>query len=89
MARAKTLRWKVIEIICLLAVTGAMSSGAQGQVVGPEIPIWIDSTPSMIPSVAYNSVHGEFLVVWYNEQGLNSHDIYALGSRPLPCSQWS
>ncbi len=48
-----------------------------GQAVGPEIPIWVDTVNSYMPSVAFNIVHEEFLVVWYNQQGPNTWDVYA------------
>jgi hypothetical protein len=71
-----SIRKSFAAFLCA-AVLVAFSAGVQGQVVGPEIPIWIDGSLSRTPSVAYNSVHGEFLVVWYNEQGPDSHDVYA------------
>ena len=63
-------------ILTAVLLLGAVGWTA-GQAVGPEIPIWVDSADSLIPAVAFNIVHEEFLVVWYNEQGPNTWDVYA------------
>jgi hypothetical protein len=50
---------------------------ATAQAVGAEIPIWVDPAGSYEPRVAFNVVHEEFLVVWYNVQGPNTWDVFA------------
>jgi hypothetical protein len=59
--------------IVMIAPTGVASA----QAVGPEIPIWVDAVPSYRPSVAFDIIHEQFLVVWYNEQGPAALDVYA------------
>jgi len=63
-------------ILTAVLLLGAVGWTA-GQAVGPEIPIWVDSVKSFNPAVAFNIIHEEFLVVWYNEQGPNTWDVFA------------
>jgi len=44
--------------------------------LGPFIDVWIDDVSNYNPAVAYNSQHGEYLVVWENDRGA-TRDIYA------------
>jgi len=47
-------------------------------ILGSFINIWTtDSVDNLAPAVAYNSNHDEYLVVWYNDQGGGTWDIYA------------
>lgn len=55
---------------------GLTPAPAAAQLVGPEIPIWVDPAISAAPQVAFNSTYEEFLVVWFNHQG-GSSDIFA------------
>lgn len=66
-----------IQVAILVGLMTATALSAFGQAVGPEIPIWVDSYSSHRPSVAFDIVHEEFLVVWYNVQDSNSEDVYA------------
>jgi len=63
----------VLMVIVMTAATAVVSA----QAVGPEIPIWVDAVDSHDPVVAFDIIHEEFLVVWYNTQGPNTEDIYA------------
>ncbi len=45
--------------------------------LSPFINIWLDDVDNYEPAVAYNSLHDEYLVVWYNDQGGGLWDIYA------------
>lgn len=60
-------------VIMVTALTGVASA----QAVGPEIPIWVDTVPSYRPDVAFDIIHEQFLVVWYNQQGPSALDVYA------------
>ena len=44
--------------------------------LSPFINIWLDDVDNYLPAVAYNSLHDEYLVVWYNDRG-PTKDIYA------------
>jgi hypothetical protein len=44
--------------------------------LGDLITIWEDSVSNVAPAVAYNTLHGEYLVVWHNYRGVTT-DIYA------------
>lgn len=46
-------------------------------ILDPFINIWEDGVDNLTPAVAYNSRHDEYLVVWYNQQGPATWDIYA------------
>jgi len=46
-------------------------------ILGSFIHIWVDTVNNYKPAVAYNSNHDEYLVVWYNDQGGGTWDIYA------------
>ena len=63
----------VVMVIVMTAAAGVVSA----QAVGPEIPIWVGAVESHDPVVAFDIIHEEFLVVWYNTQGPNTEDIYA------------
>jgi len=63
----------VLMVIVMTATTGVVSA----QAVGPEIPIWVDTVKSYRPVVAFDIIHEEFLVVWFNEQGPTTVDVYA------------
>lgn len=56
---------------------GTSAVAVQSPILGPFIDIWVDAVDNYDAAVAYNSHHDEYLVVWMNEQGLNTHDIYA------------
>ena len=43
---------------------------------GPFIQIWDDAGDNFSPSVAYNPIHDEYLVVWVTKQGEFSWDIW-------------
>lgn len=45
--------------------------------IGPDIAISERASGEYSPSVAYNSMHDEYLVVWENNWGGGYHDIYA------------
>jgi len=66
-------------LIFAMAVALLATSPTTGaQTVGPEIPVWINSSPSYLGGVAFNAAHEEFLVVWHNAHGGgSSQDIYA------------
>lgn len=49
----------------------------QSPILGSFIDIWVDTVNNYEPAVAYNSNHDEYLVVWYNDQGGGTWDIYA------------
>lgn len=49
----------------------------QSPILDPFINIWVDTVDNYRPAVAYNSLHDEYLVVWYNDQGGGTWDIYA------------
>jgi len=49
----------------------------QCQTLSPIIDIQIDDLQNQEPKVAYNSLHGEYLVVWFTEQGPFTTDIWA------------
>lgn len=57
----------------MITTTGVVSA----QAVGPAIPIWVDTVNSFRPAVAFDIIHEEYLVVWFNEQGPDSVDVYA------------
>ena len=44
--------------------------------LGPFIRIWDDAGDNINPSVAYNPIHDEYLVVWVTKQGEFSWDIW-------------
>jgi hypothetical protein len=50
---------------------------AAAPVFGPFVTIWEDNLDNLEPAVAYNTVHDEYLVVWYTKQGPNTWDIWA------------
>ena len=46
--------------------------------LSPFINIWLDDVDNIIPAVAYNNRHNEYMVVWYNIRGGGAtRDIYA------------
>lgn len=45
--------------------------------MGPFLEIWTDGVHNRTPTVAYNTVHDEYLVVWYTEQDQYTWDIWA------------
>lgn len=60
------------------ASAGTNPAAAQSPILGPLLDIWTgDGVDNYSPAVAYNSLHDEYLVVWWNEQGPNTWDIYA------------
>ncbi len=64
--------------IVMVASLLVISTTIGAQTVGPEIPVWLNSSPSFLGGVAFNSVHEEFLIVWHNAHGGGaSEDIYA------------
>lgn len=64
-------------LILALGVALASAGVLAAQAVGPEVPIWVDPVHSHEPAVAFNIIHEEFLVVWWNERGPDSIDVYA------------
>lgn len=52
-------------------------AAVQSAILDPFINIWVDTVDNREPAVAYNSNHDEYLVVWYNDQGGGTWDIYA------------
>ena len=56
---------------------GISPAALQAPILDPFIDIWVDTVYNMAPAVAYNSLHDEYLVVWYNDQGGPTRDIYA------------
>lgn len=77
----------LLSLTIALLVTLAASSGQSvkaGRVpaplsncrVGDLITIWEDSVSNVSPAVAYNTLHGEYLVVWHNYRPVTT-DIYA------------
>jgi len=70
-------KWIAARTVSILIVMTAATGAVSAQAVGPEIPIWVNPVDSYRPVVAFDIIHEEFLVVWYNEQGPNTEDIYA------------
>jgi hypothetical protein len=58
------------------AKAGKELGATQAPPLGPFIGIWIDAVDNYNPTVAYNSKHDEYLVVWENDRGA-TRDIYA------------
>ncbi len=56
---------------------GTDPAAVQSPILDPFINIWVDTVDNRLPAVAYNSNHDEYLVVWYNDQGGGTWDIYA------------
>ena len=76
-ALSKKLRSQ-FQVTILIGLVTVVAVSASGQAVGPEIPIWSDvGVNSSRPSVAFNILHEEFLVVWQNVQAPNTRDVYA------------
>lgn len=79
--------WVVLAVILIGLVFGiepvevesaAISTNLhQCQTLSPIIDIQIDDLQNQEPAVAYNSLHGEYLVVWFTEQGPSTTDIWA------------
>ena len=44
--------------------------------LSPFINIWLDEVDNYLPAVAFNSLHDEYMVVWYNHRG-PTRDVYA------------
>ena len=59
------------------ADSGIHSTEAQSPIIDPPIDIWSDGDDNNDPSVAYNSRHDEYLVVWYTQQDAYTYDIWA------------
>ncbi|MFO7697043.1 MAG: hypothetical protein R6X16_07790, partial [Anaerolineae bacterium] len=55
----------------------AAADASAASIVGPPIEIDRRVKRSVLPAVAYNPVHDEYLVVWANFQDDWSHDIWA------------
>jgi len=68
-------RWGRVALV--LAVWFGTAVGAGAQAIGSEIPIWIDSTASFDPRVAFDPDHEEFLVVWSNAQDVDTVGVAA------------
>ena len=64
---------RIVVSVGALVIAGAAGAG----VVGPPIPIWVAPETTRNPAVAFNPQHEEFLVVWENEQGPSTTDVYA------------
>ena len=45
--------------------------------VSPPVDIQVDPKDNRSPAVAYNPIHGEWLVVWSTKQGASTQDIWA------------
>jgi hypothetical protein len=45
--------------------------------MGPFLEIWTDGVDNLSAAVAYNTVHDEYLVVWYTQQDEYTWDIWA------------
>jgi len=57
---------------------GANPRAAMNMPIGPgDIVISALNNEQYLPAIAYNRVHHEYLVVWHNEWGPGSRDIYA------------
>jgi hypothetical protein len=50
---------------------------AQSPVLGEFIDIQVDELENLEPAIIYNSIHKEYLVVWYTRQGEFTWDIWA------------
>jgi uncharacterized protein YlbG (UPF0298 family) len=59
------------------AKAGAFPTSLSSPILGLFINIWVDTVDNTNPAVAYNSVHDEYLVVWQNDQGGGTWDVYA------------
>lgn len=82
------MKWgKPILLLVILLVILLYPGDVQGDIpsndslqfmpqLGPFIPIWIDAMDNISPSVAYNPLHDEYLVVWVTKQGEFSWDIW-------------
>jgi len=55
---------------------GTELTAIQSPILDPFINIWVDTVDNLAPAVAYNSLHDEYLVVWYNDRGA-TWDVYA------------
>lgn len=84
---AKRSSWVVLTVILMGLIIGIKPVGVESaaistslhqcQTLSPIIDIQIDDLQNQEPAVAYNSLHGEYLVVWFTEQGLFTTDIWA------------
>jgi len=61
----------------LIAATGLAPFAAAESPVGPVITIQATAPISQDAAVAFNPLHEEFLVVWWNEVDSNSSDVWA------------
>lgn len=68
-------RWGRVALA--LAVWIGTAIAASAQAVGPEIPIWIGSSVSENPRIEFDADHGEFLVVWSNQQATGTQNVTA------------
>lgn len=55
-----------------------VSADTSSPILAPFVNVWTgDGIDNLAPAVAYNSLHDEYLVVWYNCQGPATWDVYA------------
>ncbi|MGB5933949.1 MAG: hypothetical protein WBH57_12900 [Anaerolineae bacterium] len=58
------------------ASAGTSPAAISSPILGWFIDIWVDTVDNYNPAVAYNGLHDEYLVVWWNDRGA-TRDIYA------------
>jgi hypothetical protein len=81
----RRLGWLVSIFVCLIMFgviqyqsVIAKTNTPENLQRGPIIDIWDDDVNNLVPDVAYNSLHDEFLVVWTNNRlDASTIDIYA------------
>ena len=57
--------------------TGTSAQPLSCPLVSPIVHIQVDQKLNYDPAVAFNPIHGEWLVVWYTKQGPSTWDIWA------------
>lgn len=62
------LMWVQVLVISSLLLPLPVRGQVQSPIMGPFIEIWTDVFENNHPSVAYNSLRNEFMVVWYTKE---------------------
>ena len=74
----------VSAVACVSVFTillGPVDKASAASPVGNEIEIQATAPKSDDPKVAYNHLHEEFLVVWWNFVDVNSWDVWGCSGR--------